>query len=331
MRTSINCVDVVGKAEHRLRVGIVVLQANLHDHAASLGFHVDGLFVKHLLAAVQMLDKFGDTAVVFELGGFRFAGLGIGSAFIGERDQQALVQERQLTQALGQRVEVVFSGGKDASIRQEVNFGAKLLAGARFLQLAGGIPFGISLLPGKSIAPDFEIEFFAQGVNAGNADTVQASGNFIGRRVELAAGMQLSEHHLCGGNLFAVNVHHVDGNTAAVVDHGNRVVEMNGYFNGVAIAGERFVDRVVDNFVNQMVQANLAGRTDVHRGTFAHGFHPAEDFDRVGVVVSVAPVYGRKLCGFWLSFVDGSDFFRSHSAPWKGPGVGLSRRPFPIP
>ena len=127
MRASVHGVDVVGEAEHRLRVGVVVLQPDLHDHAAALGFHVDGLFVQHLFAAVQMLDELGDAAVVFELGRFRFAGFCVRGALVGERDQQAFIQERQLAQALRQRVVVVFGGGKDAAIGQEVNFGSGLL------------------------------------------------------------------------------------------------------------------------------------------------------------------------------------------------------------
>ena len=261
--------------------------------------------------------------------GLRFAGLCVGGSFVSERDQQAFIQESQFAQALCQGVVVVFSGGKDASVGQEVDFGSCLrFHGAGLLQLAGGLAFGIGLLPGKSVAPDFEIEFFAQRVDAGNSDPVQSAGNFVGRCIELSAGVQFGHDHLCGGNLLAVDVHRVDGNAAAVIDDGDRVVEMDGDFDFVRVTGERFVDRVVHHFVDQMVQAHLAGGTDVHGGTFTHRLHAAEHFDGVSVVVAVASINGSELSVFWLSFVDGSDFFRSHSAPWKGPGVGLIRRRF---
>src|SRR6185369_2020201 len=175
VRAPVHGVDVVGETKHRLRVGVVVLQPDFHDYAAALGFHVDGLVVQDLLAAIQMLDELGDAAVVFELGRLGFASFRVGGALIGEGDQQAFVQECQLAETLRQRVEVVFRGGKDASIGQEVNFRSKFLAGARFLQLSGGVAFGISLLPGEAIAPDFEIEFFAQSVDAGDADAVQSA------------------------------------------------------------------------------------------------------------------------------------------------------------
>ena len=151
---------------------------------------------------------------------------------------------------------------------------------------------------------------------------MQSAGDFVRRGIELSAGVQFGEHHLRGRNLFAVDVHHVHGNAAAVVDDGDRVIQVNGDFDLVGVTGERFVDRVVHHFVDQMVQSHLAGRTDVHGGTFTHRLHAAEHFDGVGVVVAVASIYGSELPVFWLSFVDGSDFFRSHSAPWKMPDSG---------
>ena len=99
---------LLAKLKTRLGVGVVVLQADLHRDAVFLGFHVDGLVVQHLLAAVQVLDELRDAAVVLELRLLGLARLGIGRALVGERDQQALVQEGEFAQALRQRVEVVF-------------------------------------------------------------------------------------------------------------------------------------------------------------------------------------------------------------------------------
>ena len=76
------------------------------------------------------------------------------------------------------------------------------LTRARFFQFAGGIALGIGLLPGKSVAPDFEIEFFAQRVHAGNANPVQSAGNFVRRRVELSAGVQLGHAPLARQEFF---------------------------------------------------------------------------------------------------------------------------------
>ena len=135
MRATIDSVDVVGEAEHGLGVGVVVLQRDLHGDAIALGFHVNRLVVQDVLAAVQMLDELGDTAVVLELGLLRFARLLVRGALVGQRDQQALVEERHLAQALRQGVVVVFGDGEDFLVGKEVNLGAALLGGAGLLQL----------------------------------------------------------------------------------------------------------------------------------------------------------------------------------------------------
>ena len=82
MRSAIDGVDVVRETEHALGVAVVILNANFHGHAVALGFHVDRLIVKNRFAAIEVLDKFRDAAVVLELGALRFAGLGISLALV---------------------------------------------------------------------------------------------------------------------------------------------------------------------------------------------------------------------------------------------------------
>src|SRR6266851_5646817 len=158
MRPAVNRVDVIGETENAFRISVVVLQPNLHSHVIALGFHVDWLVMKHLLAAVKMLNELGNATVVFELCRFGFASLGVSCALIGERDQQAFVEESQFTEALRKGVVVVFStSGEDGLVRQEADFGPPLFRGTGLLQLAGGLAFGICLLPGKSITPNLQL------------------------------------------------------------------------------------------------------------------------------------------------------------------------------
>ena len=79
---------------------------------------------------------------------------------------------------------------------------------------------------------------------------MQSAGNFIRVAVELAARMQRGHHDLRGGNFFAVNVHIVDRNAAAVVDYSDGVIEVNGDFDLVGVPGQRFVDRVIHHFIH---------------------------------------------------------------------------------
>src|SRR5581483_1467424 len=252
MRTAIDRIDVVGEAEDGFRVAVVVLQRNLHGHAVALGFHVDRLLVQHALTAVQVLDELGDAAVVLELGLLGLACLGIGGALVGKRDQQALVQEGQLAQTLRQCVVVVLSRGEDFLVGHEVDFGSALLGSARLLQLRARLAFGVSLLPYRSVAPDFQLQQVAKRVHTGDAHSVQSAGDLVGGRVELSSGMQHGHDHLCGGQALAIHVHFVYGNAAAVIDDGNGVVDVNGDFDLVCEAGQRFVYRVIDDLVDQM-------------------------------------------------------------------------------
>ena len=47
----------------------------------------------------------------------------------------------------------------------------------------------------------------------------------------------------------------------------------------VAVAGQRFVDGVIDDFVDQVVQAHFAGRADIHGGAQAHRLQTFQHFD----------------------------------------------------
>ena len=105
--------------------------------------------------------------------------------------------------------------------------------------------------------------------------------------------MQLGEHDLHGGHALAVGrVHHVHGNAAAVVDHGDGVVDVDDNVDFLAVAGERLVDGVVNDFVDKVMQPHLAGRADVHGGTEANGLKAFEDLDVFAGVAVVVAVHG---------------------------------------
>jgi hypothetical protein len=62
---------------------------------------------------------------------------------------------------------------------------------------------------------------------------------------------------------------------AAIVFHSNGIIFFDGDFDMRAVAGHGFVDAVVNNFIDQMVQAALVGAANVHTGTAAHRFPSA--------------------------------------------------------
>ncbi len=122
--------------------------------------------MQNALAAVQVLDELSNAARVFELQLLGFAGLGVGIAFVGERDLQAFVQESQFAQPLGQRVKVVFGDGENFFVWKKVNLGAAFLRGSRLAQLALRVALGITLLPHVAVAPDFEVQLMTESVHA---------------------------------------------------------------------------------------------------------------------------------------------------------------------
>ncbi len=247
-----------------------------------------------------MLDEFGDASAELELGVLGLAGLLVGGALIGEGDDEAFVEEGEFAQTIGKGVVVVLGDGEDGAVRDEVNLGAAALGGAGFDQLRSGNALGIFLLPDGAIAADLEIELLGERVDAAHADAVKTAGNLVGRAVELSSGMQYGHYNLSRGKTLAIHVHFIYGNAAAVVNDGDRVVEMNRHVDLAGISSQGFVDRVVNNLIDQMVQAHLTRGADVHSGTLANRFHATENLDRIGGVTG----FGCG-CGLLVEFFHG--------------------------
>ena len=77
-----------------------------------------------------------------------------------------------------------------------------------------------------------------------------------------------------------------DRDAAAVVLHRDRAaVFVQRHVDAVAFAGQMFVDRVIDDLPNQVMQPARIDTPDVHRRPPPHGFQPFEDFDVVAGVV----------------------------------------------
>ena len=182
---------------------------------------------------------------------------------------------------------------------RKVDLGAALLAGSGLAQFADGKTATEIHLPGVAVAPDLDVEFLAERVDATHAHAVQAAGDFVGGGIEFAAGVELGEDHLHRRHHLAVaHRHHVHGNAAAIVDHGDGVVDVDDDFDLLGVAGQRFIDGVIDHLIDQVVQAHLAGRADVHGRTKAHRLQAFENLDVfAGVAAVVAASGGEGLLG----------------------------------
>jgi hypothetical protein len=106
---------------------------------------------------------------------------------------------------------------------------------------------------------------------------------------------------------------HVDRNPATVVANGDRAIDMDRDINPGAEAGEMFVDRVIEDFENAVMQPALVGVADVHSGSFSDSFEAFELVDLGGVVFLILLDAGRVILGWasWHGFV-----------VWEGQGGG---------
>src|SRR5271165_5950575 len=270
MRAAVHGVDGVGEGKNVFGVAVVVLQRDFHFHLVALAFDVDGRIVQHAFAFVEVLHEFGDAAGEAEFGF-------LAAALVIERDFQAFVEEGEFAEALRERVIAVDGLTENFGIGVKSDFGAGLARLAGSFELRSGHALFVGLFPDFAFAPDFQVEPVGKRVDDGDADAVQAAGNFVGVAIEFSAGVQ-DGHDDFGGGLFFGGVH-VHGNAAAVVNHSDAVVFVHGDVDLVAESGHRFVHGIVRDFPNQMVQSHFAGGTDVHRGTFADGFDAAKNLD----------------------------------------------------
>ena len=77
------------------------------------------------------------------------------------------------------------------------------------------------------------------------------------------------------------------GNAATVVGDRDRVVLVDDHVNFVAaVAGQGFVDGVVDHFPQALVETGGRGVTDVHAGALAHSFQTFQHLDAFGVIIT---------------------------------------------
>ena len=114
-----------------------------------------------------------------------------------------------------------------------------------------GVPRSIALDPDFPAPPDLKLQPLGQRIHDGNTNAMQSARNFIGIVVEFAAGVQFRKNDL--RRRLAFLRHDFSRNSAAVVDDGYGSIDVDGDVHLRAITRQRLVDRVIDNFVNQMV------------------------------------------------------------------------------
>ncbi len=274
MRPAFFRVDVVGERKQILRVAVVVLQRQLENHVGLFDLHINRLMDRRL-GLVEVFDERDDAALVLEDLFFFFA-------LVLQGDFQALVQERQLAEALRQHVEAELERLEDLPVRLEGHLGAAPLGFAGHLERRVRFPPLIALFEDLTVLPDFEFEPFGERIHDRDADAVQTARNGIGALLEFAAGMEDGQRHFsCGFLLRGV---HAGWDTPAVVDDGDTPVDVDRHLDRLTEPRHVFVDAVVDDFVDKVMQAVDSGAPDIHGRAFPHGIETFEDLNLIGVV-----------------------------------------------
>jgi thymidine phosphorylase len=104
---------------------------------------------------------------------------------------------------------------------------------------------------------------------------------------ELGAGVQRGQDQL-QGRLLVLGVQ-IDRDTAAIVADGDSIaalVQRNGH--GVGEAVEVFIDRVIEDLPDEVVQPFGIDAANVHRRPLAHGLQTFENSNILGGVSSSA-------------------------------------------
>ena len=243
-------------------------------------FVVADLLVQRFFRRVQVANEVDDATVVLE---DDWLGMGAFGTFVLESNLKALIKKghhlKALEQGLRSEDRLVENGG----IGPETNRGA----GSTLRGLAANLKFGGEFPAVGEVhvvavvrVVDLDLDSLRQCIHDGNTHAMQTARNLVAGSTEFAARVEHSEHDL--GRAHALHLRigmFVDRNASAVVDDFATPIGQQRDVNTRGVSGHCFINRVVDDLVDQMVQARWTGRTDIHAGSFAHRLETLEDRD----------------------------------------------------
>ena len=214
-----------------------------------------------------------DAALVVELDR-----LAVG-ALVDELDVQALREERGLAQALRERVARRCRAPRRSPSRAGTRSSCRCprrspTTSIVALRVAARELLAVDL----AVAAHLGDEPLGERVDDGDADAVQAAGDLVAVAAELAAGVELREDDRQRRLALALDMMSTGMPRAPVADR-HRVVGVEGHLDAVVAARESLVDRVVDDLVDEVVEAPEARRADVHARAQPDGLEALENGD----------------------------------------------------
>src|SRR5690606_24722163 len=267
--------DVLDETEDVLVEAVVPLQGHFDAHPIiALDVEMEDL-VDRRLVGVQITHERAEAAFVLEH--FIFA-----VALITQEDADSRVEEGQLAQSLGQDVPAEMDVLEGFRRRLEMDLGSGVLGFTDSSQWSLGNTMPVNLLPDLPATTDRQHELFRKRVHNRDADTVETAGHLVGVVIELTAGMQHGHDDFSSRHAFLVDI---DRNAPAVVAHTDRLIYVDSDADVAAVASQRLVDRVVDNFEHPVLQTGSIVRiTDIHAGPLAHRIEAFQHLDTRRIV-----------------------------------------------
>src|SRR5690606_6975086 len=99
--------------------------------------------------------------------------------------------------------------------------------------------------------------------------------------------MQNRHYNFCRWDL--LNRMNIDRYSSSIIDNRHRIIDMNRHFNVFTVTGHRLVDGLINDCVDEVVQARRTGRTYVYGRTLADTLQSFKNLDllcRIGVEVA---------------------------------------------
>lgn len=78
----------------------------------------------------------------------------------------------------------------------------------------------------------------------------------------------------------------IDRDTTAIIIDSDGVVTMEDGRDGTTVTSECFIDTIIDDLLDHMVESFDIRRSDIHSWSLADWLESLEDFDRGGIVCS---------------------------------------------
>ena len=140
-----------------------------------------------------------------------------------------------------------------------------------------GNTIAVALRPLAALTSNKNVEALGQSIDDTASDAVESAGYRISAAAKLSSRVESSQNYLNGGNLLdRVNI---DRDSSPVVRHPHPAISEHHHINVIAVPGECFVDRVVDDLIDQVVEPSRPRRTDIHTGSFANSLQSFEDLN----------------------------------------------------